>query len=119
MKIVIADDMPKVRTALQLLLSEQPFLTVVGQITNPLDLVDGLRTLHPDILLLDWEFAGAETPRLLPQLRTSCNSLHIVALSSQPEAREASFLAGADAFISKGDTPERVLATILAIARAQ
>lgn len=119
MKIVIADDMPKVRTALQLLLSQQPVLSVVGQITTPLDLLAGLRIMHPDILLLDWEFAGEGTPRLVPQLRTICNSLHIVALSSQPEAREASLLAGADAFISKGDTPERVLDTLLAIAHSE
>jgi DNA-binding NarL/FixJ family response regulator len=116
MRILIADDMPKVRTALQLLLSQQPTLTVVGEITNPHDLLDRTQVLQPDILLLDWELAGFSTCELLPQLRRLCTQLYIVALSSQPEARDASLSAGVDAFISKGDAPEYVLDTLLTIA---
>jgi hypothetical protein len=36
----------------------------------------------------------------------------VIALSGRPEARQAALGAGADAFASKGDPPERVLAVI-------
>jgi DNA-binding NarL/FixJ family response regulator len=112
MRIIIADDMPGVRGALQLLLAQQPALTVIGEITRPGDLVSEVQILRPDLLLLDWELAGQDTPHLLSQLRHLDCRLLIVALSSQPEAREAALEAGVDAFISKGDAPERVMDTL-------
>jgi DNA-binding NarL/FixJ family response regulator len=115
MRIIIADDMPKVRGALQLLLNQQPALSVIGEITRPSEVISGVRALHPDLLLLDWELAGKDTLRLLSELRSLDDRLLVIALSSQPEARDAALGAGADGFISKNETPERVLDTLFSV----
>ncbi len=116
MRIIIADDMPKVRGALQLLLGQQPNLSVIGEISRAAELVNRVQVLHPDLLLLDWELAGKDTPQLLAQLRHLDYRFFVIALSSQPEARDAALAAGADGFISKSETPEHVLDTLLGVA---
>jgi DNA-binding NarL/FixJ family response regulator len=116
MRILIADDMPKVRTALQLLLREQAALEVVGAIARSADLMISVQILHPDLILLDWELAGESTHAILSELRRLEAVPSIVALSSQPEAREAALAAGVDAFISKSDPPEHLLSTLLTMA---
>ena len=115
MRIIIADDRSKVRGALQLLLGQQPALSVVGEIARPGEVVNSVQTLRPDLLLLDWELAGAETPQLLSQLRRLDYRLFVIALSSQPEAREAALAAGVDGFISKSEPPEQVLDTLFGV----
>jgi DNA-binding NarL/FixJ family response regulator len=45
-------------------------------------------------------------------LRTTCPGLLVIALSGRPAARRSAMAAGADAFVSKADPPERLLKTI-------
>ena len=49
---------------------------------------------------------------LLPALRQACPALSVIVLSGRPEAEDAALAAGADAFISKADPPEQLLAAI-------
>lgn len=127
MRVLIADDQPQVRSALRLLLKQEPGVTVVGEAEDTqqaLELADGQR---PDLVLLDWELPGPWSAgplknagqRLLPALRARCPRVTVVALSGRPEARQAALDAGADAFVSKGDPPERVLATVKNCIREQ
>ena len=68
------------------------------------------KTTH--LVLLDWELPGLEADGLLPTLRELCPRLKVIALSGRPEARHAALDAGVDAFVSKGDPPERLLAAV-------
>jgi DNA-binding NarL/FixJ family response regulator len=52
-RIVIADDHPIFRDGLRRLLETEPGFTVVGEATNGVDALSVIRTLQPDILLLD------------------------------------------------------------------
>ena len=49
---------------------------------------------------------------LLMALRAACPALAVIVLSGQPEAEGSALAAGADAFVSKADPPEQVLAAI-------
>jgi DNA-binding NarL/FixJ family response regulator len=118
MRIVLADDQAKVRSALSLLLGQQPGLTVVGEIADFTQLLVEVEETHPDLVLLDWELPGSTPNGLLPTLRTMCPNLKVIALSGRPEARREAVAAGADAFVSKGDPPERLLAALHAISEA-
>ena len=120
MRVLIADDQPQVRSALRLLLRQEPGVTVVGEaddVERALALVDEQR---PDLVLLDWELpdlrvVGPAKPagdRLLPALRAHCPGARVIALSGRPEARQAALDAGADVFVSKGDPPERLLEAV-------
>jgi DNA-binding NarL/FixJ family response regulator len=112
MHILIADDQPKIRAALHLLLQQQSDSIVIGEVGHARDLLAAAEALCPDVVLLDWEFDPDGTSHLLHALhRLDCHPL-VVALSSRSEARESALGAGADAFISKGDPPEHVLRTL-------
>ena len=120
MRVLLADDQSKVRSALRLVLEQQPGIHVLGEAVDTTGLLDWVTVTCPDLVLLDWELPGLEADgpstgsgqRLLSTLRELCPCLAVIALSGRPEARRAALDAGADAFVSKGDPPERLLAAV-------
>ena len=112
MRVLLADDQTKVRSALRLLLEQEPGLSVVGEAAEAEDLLAQVAATQPDLVLLDWELPGLRTDDRLSVLRALCPQLKVIALSGQPEARRAALSAGADAFVSKGEPPERLLAAV-------
>jgi len=118
MRVLLADDESKVRSALRLLLEQKPGLSVVGEATEAGEVLEQVQAACPDLLLLDWELPGQQAADLLPAIRRCCPHLLVIALSGRPEARQAALAAGADAFVSKGDPPDRLLATVGAASTA-
>jgi DNA-binding NarL/FixJ family response regulator len=111
MDVLLADDQPKVRSAMRLLLEHQPNINVLGEAVDATGVLDWMKATCPDMLLLDWELPGFG-PQVMAELRALCPTLTVIALSGQPQAQEAALKAGVDAFVSKGDPPERLLAAI-------
>jgi len=109
MRVLLADDQAKVRSALRLLLEHQPEVEVLGEAVDTTGLLDWVKAACPDLVLLDWELPGLPAAVMLPLLHDQCPDLRVIALSSRPEVRQAALDAGADAFMSKGDPPERLL----------
>jgi DNA-binding NarL/FixJ family response regulator len=59
--------------------------------------------------LVDWTLLPAAPGAAIEELREACPAALVIVLISHLDAREqAALSAGADAFISKGETPERV-----------
>ena len=112
MRILLADAQAKVRFALRVLLERQPGFEVVGEASDVDDLLAGVKTCEPDLILLSWELPHPAKAEVLPALRTACPHLSVIALSGRLEARRAALNAGADAFVSKSEPPERLLAAI-------
>ncbi len=112
MRILLADEQTRVRLALQILLSQEPGVTVVGEVAEAADLLAQIRATRPDLVLLDWGLPGLATIGSLSALHTACPNLSVIVLSGRPEARQMALAAGADEFISKIDPPEKLLAAI-------
>ena len=112
MRILIADDQDRVRFALRVLLGQQPGLQVVSEAAGGEGLLAQARDSVPDLILMDWDLQGLPEAGGLEALRCACPSAHIVVLSNRPGARRATRDAGVDAFVSKGDPPERLLAVL-------
>jgi DNA-binding NarL/FixJ family response regulator len=112
MRILLADAQSKVRFALRVLLERQPGMHIVGEVVNAESLLAQAKTLPCDLVLLSWELPGLAAVGSLSALRLIRPDLPVIALSGWPEARRASLDAGADAFVSKGDPPEQLLAAI-------
>jgi len=115
--ILIADDQPQVRRALRLLLEQELATEVVGEATEASDLLAQVTAGCPDLMLLDWGLPGMAAEDLLVALRETCPALAVIVLSGQPEAEGKALAAGADAFVSKADPPEQLLAAICATGR--
>lgn len=109
MRVLIADDQPKVRSALQILLTHQPEVSVVGEVDEAKDLVDQIHTNQPDLVLLDWELPGLSAIGSLTALRMEVPYLSVIALSVRPETRLEALNAGADGFVCKIDPPEQLV----------
>ena len=112
MRILLAESHPRVRFALRALLGEQPGLQIVGEAAHGQDLLVQTEAACPDLVLLSWGLPGPKGDDLLPALRSVCDDLCVIVLSGRPEARQAILDAGANAFISKVEPPERLLAAI-------
>jgi DNA-binding NarL/FixJ family response regulator len=117
MRIILADDQAKVRSALRLLLEQEPGMDVVGEVAEAEALAIEVKDAHPDLVLLDWELPGLVANGRFIALCSYHPELKVIALSGRPEARRAALAAGADAFVSKGDPPERLLRTLRLMGR--
>jgi len=71
MRVLLADDQSKVRSALRLLLEQRPGVQILGEAVDATGLLDWMKAACPDLVLLDWELPGLETDSLLPTLRES------------------------------------------------
>ena len=112
MRILLADDQKDVRSGLKILIEQETEYNVVGEATELCDLLMQAQRIQPDMVLLDWELSNLRVADLIPVLRVLCPGLKIVALSVRPEARKSAIDAGVDAFVSKGDQPEKLLEAI-------
>ena len=74
-------------------------------------------TTRSDMLLVDWDMLPHSPTAALEELRNACPAALVIVLISHLDARhQAALSAGADAFISKGETPERVAERLRAVA---
>jgi DNA-binding NarL/FixJ family response regulator len=115
-RVYLADSQPEERSALRLLLLDLK-MEVVGEAADwftTLARAPGSRT---DMLLVDWELLPNSSSAALEELRKACPSALVIVLISHLDARhQAALSAGADAFISKGETPVRVAERLRAVA---
>jgi DNA-binding NarL/FixJ family response regulator len=101
LRIVLIQEHEVLRDGLEILLTRQGELSVVGSFDNISDALDSIPKLQPDLVLTDWQLAGqtvadllAETRRLVP----ACKNLVLSSSESQGCVR-AALQAGADGFI--------------------
>lgn len=118
MRILLADDQKKVCSALQLLLGLEPGVEIVGETAEARHLLQQVEQTLPDVILLDWELPGFSPNGLLHRLHALFPGLKVIALSGRPEARQAALEAGVDAFVSKCDPPDRLLAALRTASKA-
>jgi len=116
-RITLADERSKVRFALRALLQRQVDMEVVGEAANAQELVALAEHDCADLILVDCELPGTDLPELLRTLRETCPDTKIIALSGRVDTRQRAQKAGADAFVSKGDPPERLLSAIQSCAQ--
>ena len=115
MRILLADDEDKVRSALRLLLEQEPGLNVVAEADG---LLAEVQAAAPEVVLLEWKLPGLSAA-ILWKLRSFCPGVGLVAMSGRSEARLAALNAGADAdaFVGKGEPPEGLLAALEGVSK--
>jgi DNA-binding NarL/FixJ family response regulator len=108
-RVYLADAKPEERSALRLLLLDLK-MDVIGEAADWATALAQAPINRTDMLLIDWDLLPSTSPSLaLDQLRRACPAALVIVLISHLDARQqAALSSGADAFISKGETPERV-----------
>jgi DNA-binding NarL/FixJ family response regulator len=114
MRVFLADSQADVRSSLRLLLQDIN-MEVVGEAADWGGAMTRASGTQPDMLLVDWDLIPPDSSLL--ELRATCPSAVVIVLISHLDARhQAALSAGADSFISKGDTPDRVTERLRAAA---
>jgi DNA-binding NarL/FixJ family response regulator len=107
-RVYLADARLDELSALRLLLLDLK-MDVIGEATDWATVLAQAPTLRTDILLVDWDLLPEQSGEALGVLRTACPAALVIVLISHLDARhQAALSAGADAFISKSETPDRL-----------
>ena len=107
-RVFLADSQLEERSALRLLLLDMK-MEVVGEAADWTTTLIQAPFSRMDMLLVDWDLLPDSPTAALEILRQACPAALVIVLISHLDARQqAALSAGADAFISKGETPERV-----------
>ena len=107
MNILLADDQPRIRFALRILLEQQPGWLVVGEARDANELLDCAGEMHPDLVILDGELPGMDNGRYVAAVRSLSPGVCIIALGEDGPHRDPA--ARPDAYASKANPPERLL----------
>lgn len=115
-RVYIADAIPEERSALRLVLLDLK-MEVVGEAADWATTLAQAPISHTDMLLIDWDLLPKSPIAALDSLRRACPAALVIILISRMDARQqAALSAGADAFISKAETPERVAERLRSVA---
>ena len=107
-RVYLADALLDERAALRLVLLDLN-MEIAGEAADWSTTLAQAPVSRTDILLVDWELLPSAPGAALGELRKACPAALVIVLISHLDARQqAALSAGADAFISKGETPERV-----------
>ena len=107
-RVFLADARLEERSAIRRLLTDLK-LDVVGEAGNwSITLIEA-PVCRANMLVVDWDILPNSPNEAIGQLRKACPTALVVVLLSRLDVRQqAALSAGADAFISKGEMPERI-----------
>ena len=111
-RVLIADDSVRARDGLRALLTMRPEIEVVGEASNGQDAVRLVAECRPDVVLMDLHMPvldGIQATRLIKQ---QWPAVTVVVLTMYAVDQSAALAAGADAFLIKGNAPDRILAAL-------
>jgi DNA-binding NarL/FixJ family response regulator len=115
-RVYVADAKPEELAALHILLLDLQ-MEVVGEATDWETTIAEAPVSRIDMLLIDWDLLPNSPTAALDELRRACPAALVIVLISHLDARQqAALSAGADAFISKGEMPERLAERLRAVA---
>ena len=117
-RILIVDDHPLTRDALAALLSQQGF-DVVGEASDGAEAVTAVRSLQPDLVLLDLTMPGMDGLTALPRIREEAPACEVVVLTAS-DAEEnllGAIRAGASGYLLKTESPEQIAVFLRGVAR--
>lgn len=115
-RVYVADGKTEERSALRLLLLDLK-MDVVGEAADWVTALAQAPVNRTDMLLIDWDLLPNAPTAALDELRKACPAALVIVLISHLDARQqAALSAGADAFISKGESPDRVAERLRTVA---
>ena len=116
LRILIVDDQRRTRQSLKALLATKFQSMEVHEAANGFEAIRCVEEYQPAVVLMDArmpELDGIEATRMI---KTQSARIPVIVLSMYAEYQAAALAAGADAFISKGEPPEQLLAALTSVA---
>jgi len=113
-RVLIVDDHPIVRQGLAQLIDQERDLHVCGQAEDAHEAMQAIRTLKPDMVIVDISLKDTSGMELIKDLKVQRADLPILTLSMHDESvyAERSLRAGARGYIMKQEATEKVITAI-------
>lgn len=110
MKILIADDSVLILERLQQILGEIDQVEVVASLDNGIDTLEALRTLNPDLAIIDIQMPGLTGLEVLNAYRKENQSVIFILLTlhSQGYIKQLAIQSGTNYFFSKVDDFQKI-----------
>jgi len=120
-RVLIADDHPLFRAGIRRTLEEAGETTVAGEAATGEEVIQLLRRVKADILLLDVFMPGMGFLELLRRVRTEHPELPTLVVSMQPEEQCAvrAFRAGAAGYLNKERSSENLVSAVRTVAQGR
>jgi EAL domain-containing protein (putative c-di-GMP-specific phosphodiesterase class I)/ActR/RegA family two-component response regulator len=113
-RVIVADDNPRVREGLIDLIGNEPSLDLVGVAEDASEAIDLAERHHPEVALVDVSMPGGGGARVARELRARFSPTRVIALSAH-EGREIILRmlgAGVAGYLVKDAAPEEILHAI-------
>ena len=117
-QVLIVDDQPRARQSLKALLATWPLIGAVREAANGEEAIGSVEQARPDIVLMDVHMPVMNGLEATRRIKEHWPQVRIIALSIYGDYQADALIAGADAFVSKGEPPEKLLDTVAAVVNA-
>jgi DNA-binding NarL/FixJ family response regulator len=117
MRVLLADDSRLMLERLTEMLNMYRDTEIVGSFNNGIDTLAGLRTLKPDLAIVDIKMPGLTGLEVLNEIRKENKTVKIIILTfySSDHYRKMAIQAGADYFFNKVDDFDEVSMVVAGI----
>ncbi len=116
MKILIVDDHPRVRASLKALLAAALGRAEVSEAADGAEAIHRIEESYPDLVLMDARMPNLDGIRSTDLIKARWQKIQVIVLSMYAQYQAPALEAGAAVFISKGESPEKLLERLAALA---
>jgi DNA-binding NarL/FixJ family response regulator len=117
-RVLLADDQPLIRAALQMVITDAPGIDVAGEAGTGAEAVSLAADLRPDVVVMDIRMPGMDGIEATRQITAAAHPPGVVVLTTfdDDENVYAALRAGASGFLVKDMALEEILAAISVVA---
>lgn len=117
-RVVIAEDHPIFRSALETLLADHDDIEVVGTVGTGKELVEMVRNASPDVAVVDLRMPGGDGIWATSEIQLTSPATRVLILTSAEDERAISeaFAVGASGYVLKSAEPDAIVEAIIAVA---
>ena len=120
-RILLADDHAVLRAGLKLLIDAQPDMACMGEASDGVEMLERVRELQPDLVLLDLSMPRLGGLVALPEILRSAPNARVLVLTmhADGEYMRQALASGASGYVLKQAADQELLSAIRAVMRGQ
>ena len=117
-RVLVVDDQIRARQGLKALLATWPQLKEIREATNGKQALALVEECQPDLVLMDVRMPDMDGLEATRRIKASWPHVLVVVLSMYTEYAAEAIAAQADAFVCKGEPPDKLLETLTTLTAA-